>query len=98
MIRAIHFVDREDHRKTEAPGSIFVNHPNGAQLAQLWFYCPCGCGDLSMIDVGHKFKPDGDRPTWDWNGEMSRPTLSPSVHNLNCGWHGWLRDGYWESC
>ncbi len=98
MIRAIQFVDRDDHRRTKTPGSFFLNLPDGTDLAQFTFYCPCGCGDLAIIILGVKHKPRDAGPTWEWNGSLSIPTLHPSVHNTRCGWHGWLRDGYWEVC
>jgi hypothetical protein len=36
------------------------------------FHCPgCGCC--------HWFKTTGDRPRWEWNGSMDKPTVSPSI-------------------
>lgn len=29
---------------------------------------------------------------WTWNGDIDKPTLSPSVHTVGV-WHGWVRDG-----
>ena len=98
MIRAIQFVDRMDHRRTAQAGSIFINAPEDADEADFWFYCPCGCGDLARITIGKQHKPAGPEPTWHWNGSFTEATLGPSVNNQNCGWHGWLKDGYWEVC
>ncbi len=36
------------------------------------FFCP-GCG------VDHWFKTDGQSPRWTFNGDMVKPTISPSV-------------------
>lgn len=44
---------------------------NGCGL--LTFMCP-GCGRRHMINYG-----DEDGPRWAWNGDVDRPTLSPSV-------------------
>lgn len=94
MIRSILYRDRREHRQARIPGSIAFDGVNGER--KLWFVCPCGCGDFARITVAIGAKPPS--PSWQWNGSETEPTLHPSVHQLNCGWHGWLRDGYWESC
>jgi len=35
-------------------------------------------------------------PYWYWNGDRDKPTLSPSLHWPG-HWHGWLRNGRFES-
>ena len=72
--------------------------------AGIFFGCPCGCGEMHSLD----FRPhDGRRPSWEWNGNRERPTLTPSVNILQFDeagnrvgehWHGWLTDGQWRSC
>lgn len=98
MIRAIQFTDRQKHRDTALAGSLWFSEADGDGSQSMWFFCPCGCGDLACISIGLRAKPAGAGPSWIWNGSTDAPTLSPSVHQLNCGWHGWLRDGYWEVC
>jgi len=34
---------------------------------------------------------------WSLSGTRDKPTLSPSLHWVNV-WHGWLRDGFLQSC
>lgn len=35
-----------------------------------------------------------EHPSWEWNGNRDKPTLSPSIlHRGVCAWHGYLRDG-----
>lgn len=95
MIRAIEFPDRVEFRARKQPGSIAFDlrsDPKG-----MWFCCPCGCGDFARIPIGKDVKPSVS-PSWLWNGSRQNPELKPSVHQLNCGWHGWLRMGYWETC
>ena len=51
---------------------------------------------------------NGSSDSWDWDGNVEKPTLTPSVHALpaepkgdypgRIGWHGFLRNGRWESC
>ena len=97
MIRAIEFPDPAEFRRRKLPGSFHIDLTQGGpKCAAFWFFCPCGCDGPSRIPIGLRVKPE-TAPSWSWNGSLSEPTLSPSVHQLNCGWHGWLRDGYWES-
>ena len=94
MIRALHYIDRREFRQAKTAGSVRFDGVDGNH--EMWFCCPCGCGAFSRIPVGENVKPD-QSPSWKWNGSKTEPTLEPSVNQLNCGWHGWLRDGYWES-
>lgn len=96
-LRAIPFEDRARHRAEAVPGSVWLPEIDPGAQGALWFWCPCGCGALARITVGAGHKPTLHGPTWHWDGNRHSPTLSPSVHQLSCGWHGWLRAGYWES-
>ena len=52
--------------------------------------CP-GCGHESSMD----FKPRPS-PSWEWDGNLEKPTLSPSVNCVGCcQWHGYLVRGKW---
>ncbi|TAA42479.1 DUF6527 family protein [Pseudoxanthomonas winnipegensis] len=62
------------------------------------FKCP-GCGLHHTLSVG-----PSDRPRWDWNGSMERPTFSPSIL-ASMPWgqgkvpkvcHSFVRDGQIE--
>lgn len=92
LIRAIHFNDRDAFVAQALPGSVHFDLLNDA----MWAICPCGCGARIRLAVGREVKP-ATSPSWLWNGSLTEPTLSPSVNRLECGWHGWLRDGYWEA-
>lgn len=46
-----------------------------ARGKQYQFECP-GCGCLHAFDV----RTDDHRPNWAFNGDMARPTFSPSLH------------------
>lgn len=95
MVRAITFPDHVGFRATDLPGAVHFDLVS--EHLAMWFRCPCGCGALARIRVGHGVKPEGS-PSWNWNGSITDPSLTPSVNQLGCGWHGWLRDGYWEAC
>lgn len=95
MIRAIRYRDHREFRDARVAGAVFFDVTSDPSA--MWFRCPCGCGDIARIPVGRNIKP-AISPSWAWNGSLTEPTLEPSVHQLNCGWHGYLRDGYWEAC
>ncbi|MBP0483954.1 DUF6527 family protein [Sagittula salina] len=101
-LRAIVFSDRHRHRAERLAGSIWISAAGEGDVASLWFYCPCGCGSLARITVGHAHKPKQSGPSWRWNGSRTETSLEPSVKNQGAppcpGWHGWLRNGYWEAC
>jgi len=96
-LRAICFVDKAAHRAEALPGSVWFSDPCKDAVAALWFFCPCGCG-LHRITVGERHKPAMGVPSWRWCGSFENPTLTPSVNQRACGWHGWLSGGYWEPC
>lgn len=60
---------------------------------RLMFICPCGCGITAGITV-KPVAPQG----WDWNGDMDKPTTSPSILINQGHWHGYLTDGVFKSC
>lgn len=96
MIRAIEFPNPAEFRRARLPGSFHIDLTQGGpDGAAFWFFCPCGCGGTHriLVSIG-----GGEHPKtyWAWNRSMSEPTLSPSIKSAPCGWHGWLRDGYWE--
>lgn len=95
MIRAIRHRDTASFKEQRAAGAIYIDLAQ--QPVALWFICPCGCGNRTRIAVAKDAKPE-TAPSWKWNGSLNDPTLEPSVRQLVCGWHGYLRDGYWESC
>lgn len=82
------------------PGSILrnslVDSDDQPEQGEHWYYaCPCGCGRAGGLYVGTPDKPTR-KPSWAWNGDVLRPTLTPSVHHVG-HWHGFLTDGMWVS-
>lgn len=58
--------------------------------------CP-GCGHVGCMRVGNP-KP-GASPSWAMTGDPAAPTFSPSINCVGCcGWHGFLKNGVFESC
>ena len=96
MIRAIHYLDRTRFLADRIAGSFYVPPVGPADVATMMFYCPCGCGARCVITVGNGAKPKRVHPSWKWDGSTSAITLEPSLVQ-SCGWHGFLRGGYWEA-
>lgn len=76
---------------------------SGEQFRALAFICPGCVGSgggtgLHMIPV----EPTTQSPSWEWNGDLEAPTLSPSIlttwdtgkEKFVC--HAFLRDGVFE--
>lgn len=76
-----------------APGDFFIS----AEGTQIQFMCPCGCGAERILSIGTSKPAQG--PSWQWDGNRERPTLSPSIRDIShCKWHGYLRAGVFEPC
>lgn len=79
------------------PGACFIDKDN-TYPDHLIFACP-GCGKIGSIVCTHPKSPN----SWDIeSGNLQDPatlTLSPSIHCVGCcGWHGYLRNGEFQSC
>jgi len=86
-------VDYLDHGSaSNAPGSFKYYRQKDRDVAGMIYVCPCGCGRIGAIPI----RP-AESPSWAWDGNRDAPTLNPSVHDVG-HWHGWLRNGVWESC
>lgn len=83
-------------REQRIAGSIWYREREGSVWG-IAFVCPCGCGNESYLPIDRQGHPG---PSWDWDGDRERPTLTPSVFNtgMPCQWHGWLTGGDWISC
>ena len=80
----------------DAPaGAIKFYDAEGLSPSGFHFQCPCGCRSVGGVRVAG---PNA----WQWNGSRDKPTVNPSVllydQDQSPHWHGWLRDGVWESC
>ena len=77
---------------TSQPGDAYWT-PDiaGNPHAALSYTCP-GCGRFGSVRVG--LSKEADRHQWQWDGNVSEPTLKPSLHHVGCcGWHGYLTAG-----
>ena len=91
-VKAQRFEDIDDVRGK--PGAFEFYKHGERYPAGMLFSCPCGCKLIASL----AFRPASkeDRASWEWDGDIDAPTLSPSVHNVG-HWHGWLKNGVWES-
>jgi len=51
-----------------------------APPTMMFFVCPCGCKSVCGVAVG------GDpskHPVWGWNGDLEKPTATPSIRVLD---------------
>lgn len=88
----------EDEDKLENPGDAFFTTNNKGEKQGLEFVCPCGCGDKSYIPFTNTEYSTGGE-AWDWNGNETEPTLSPSLQRVGgCEYHGHLRSGVFVEC
>lgn len=80
------------------PGAFWYWQDAEEKLSGIIHSCPCGCGMLSNL-----YLSGVDHPRWVNSGTRERPTLSPSVlirdpyESHREHWHGYLRNGVWES-
>ena len=79
-----------------AGGFTYLSSSEGVQDSCILHKCPCGCGRVAGLRLRNV---TDERPSWIWDGNREKPTLSPSIYaKYDCGWHGYLRAGIWESC
>jgi len=90
---ATHILDKIDAADTLGIPGAFQFEANDKGI---FYVCPCGCQSLGFL--GFRGLEDKERPSWEWDGNREKPTLSPSILRRACGWHGFLRGGAWESC
>lgn len=80
------------------PGAVEIDVMDGVPIG-LFYACPCGCRMTGYLPF-RRGNGDASHPSWVFDGDVDRPTLSPSVHHLIRGvthWHGYLRAGVWEA-
>lgn len=84
------------------------DHPG---LNHVMFLCPA-CGKLKdqgnrahpyhLLPVVRRGETPVVNPSWDWNGDLVKPTLSPSIRAVGVCYpgdcHFFMRDGYLEFC
>ena len=77
------FLDPLPIWENTVPGSAQWNDGQSS----LSFICPCGCASYIRLPI----KPPQEKG-WQWNGNKNKPSLTPSILNYNCRWHGFLTD------
>lgn len=71
------------------PGSFCIQTlANGQRV--MWHKLPDG--NAGMLRLKPMVDEGDSSPSWQWDGNEEKPTLSPSVH-LPGRWHGWFRKG-----
>lgn len=100
--------DERDVWPDDAPVGTFDIHSNGIQrypgiTGHIMFVCPNNRRCLVHIGPVHIDRPTPDAICiWGWNGNLERPTLTPSINCQSerdgkpaggCGWHGFITNG-----
>lgn len=76
------------------PGEAEWRVNSEGKVIILAFVCPCGCRDVVPIPV-----QQGAGNSWNWDGDLVKPTLTPSILRMSgCKWHGYLTNGEFVSC
>ena len=103
-VRALMITGRDKRdRILKRPGAFYYVTRHGKRVG-MTHSCPCGCGTLGYLNFGENRKP-----RWTLTGPEDAPTFEPSVAMAasaddtnvrydGCHWHGYLRDGLWNSC
>lgn len=60
------------------------------EVGGIEFAC-LGCKSKCWIPIAGSKWTAGDG--WKWNGSLTHATLTPSILNNCCGWHGYLTNG-----
>lgn len=93
MIQKALRVEDIDAPEGFTPGAFEFTIDSNHWVTGMAFRCPCGCGREGYLP----FKPEKS-PSWEFNGDVDKPTLKPSVLQVGgCRWHGWLKQGQWHS-
>lgn len=85
----------EGYSQASEPGDFWWT---GNPPMRLTFKCPCGCGaNLGVAVAADPADRGGNHPIWQWNGDLEKPTVTPSIQYLDgCRWHGFLTDGVFK--
>ena len=85
------------------PPMELINHrwhgPLGAFLNQVgisptsWQLCCPGCGELGSPRDGQQWTATSGS-----FADVTTLTIAPSIAKSCCGWHGYLKNGVFESC
>lgn len=75
----------------------FVYELGTEKICGMDFICPCGCGNEGYLSFD--IHEDKKFPSWKWNGDEGKPTLTPSILKTSgCKWHGYLTEGEFREC
>ncbi len=100
--------DERDEWPDDTPVGAFDIRINGVEgypgvTARIMFKCPNGHHCNVLLAPQPIARSSDDRcHVWGWNGDVERPTITPSINCLaekdgkptgGCGWHGFITDG-----
>lgn len=71
------------------PGMFDIEVREDGRGAHMFYVCPGNRVCALRLQEG---PPPGNQ-VWGWDGDMEKPTISPSINCHSCGWHGWIKEG-----
>lgn len=77
-------------KESRPNGWAIRRYPDG-HVGGVGFDCP-GCGSDCYVPID-----DGSKG-WQWNNDEQLPTLTPSLGQRCCSWHGYLTSGKFVPC
>ena len=80
-------------------GGDFCWHPDEENPTRIVLSLPGGIGIVRLkVQRGPDPGEVPDGPKWGWDGDIEKPTLTPSINSTSgpVNWHGFLKDGVAE--
>ena len=63
----------------------------------VWWKCP-GCGHKHGLPIKDASHLGNSQASWEWNGSVEKPTLTPSVNIVSDSCHFFIKEGNVEFC
>lgn len=70
--------------------TVMVTPPIDEHTGQVDFDCPNRPGKRCYVPIREGANREH---TWGWDGNIAKPTITPSIDCTQCGWHGFIRNG-----
>lgn len=88
-----------DIDELKSPGDIqFAKLSQEEEASGMYYICPCGCSKMGYLPfMGGKYSTNIE-PQWNFNKDENCPSITPSILDKRCGYHGYLTNGNFEAC
>lgn len=95
---AVQVEDEPENPNDWKPGQFFTIVNGDGNVTALGICLPSRNGKChwGACTVALNGQPKPPSPSWMWNGSLTKPTMTPSIHETG-HWHGHLTDGIFKS-